>query len=209
MPKKVDVKKDVVKKKVSVKKVSSDMKVAGMKIEKVQKVAAPKAVRVVSKIGGHKVSPHAIDQAMQGGKMNQRAEQQARSTMKNQENVKMMDKDRMMNQHKKTVEILSDANKMAVEIVKSLSTLQTQFMRQSFEDFSSMMKEISAAPMSPESWKNQAGHMKDSMSKVVDHSSNMSNMMIKTNNDLYNKFQNHFSDAFEDMKYSVVSKKKH
>jgi hypothetical protein len=72
----------------------------------------------------------------------------------------------------------------------------------------SMMKSMSAAPMSPESWNHQASRMKDSMSKAVEHSSNMSNVMIKSQSDLYNKFQNHFQDAFEEMKYNVVNRKR-
>lgn len=124
--------------------------------------------------------------------------------------VKMYkDANMMMNHHKKAMEALSDASKMAVEVVKSLSSMQTQFMRQSFEDFQMMMKEMSAAPMSPESWRSQAMHMKDSMNKAVDYSSNMSNFMIKSNADLYNKMQHHVSDSFDEMKHNVMGVNRH
>ncbi len=119
-----------------------------------------------------------------------------------------MDKEMYMNNQRKVVDALSDANKMAMEVAKTLSSLQNQFMKQAFEDMNIIMKSMSAAPMSPESWKVQANAMKDSMSKAVEHSSNMSNTVIKSQSDLYNKFQNHFQDAFEEMKYNVVNRKR-
>lgn len=119
-----------------------------------------------------------------------------------------MDKEMYMNNQRKVVDALSDANKMAMEVAKTLSSLQNQFMKQAFEDMNTIMKSMSAAPMSPEAWKMQANAMKDSMSRAVEHSSNMSNAVIKSQSDLYNKFQNHFQDAFEEMKYNVVNRKR-
>lgn len=212
------VKKPVARKKAPTKNMKEAIEAPAIKVNAV-KSPSPKGKQKASVISVKakvtktpqvkKISKKMVDDAMNHCVKHDAEEKMQHKNFYNQENFKMLDKDAMMNHHKKAMETISDANKMAVEIVKSLSSLQTQFMRQSFEDFTSMMKEMSATPMSPDSWKNQAKHMKDSLSKAVDHSSNMSNVMIRSNNDLYNKFQNHFSEVFEDMKYNVVSKKKH
>jgi hypothetical protein len=126
----------------------------------------------------------------------------------NQKDMKKMDREAMMNNHRRSMESMSDASKTAVEVVKSISNMQSQYMRQMFEDFNAMMKDMSAAPLSPEVIKQQSVRMKDSFSKANEHATAVSNLMMNSNKDLYSKMQNQMHDAFEEMKYSAVSRKR-
>jgi phasin family protein len=118
------------------------------------------------------------------------------------------DRDTVIGNHRNNLEAINDANKMAIEVMKSISTLQTQYIRQTFEDFNSMLRELSTTPPSPENWKNQASRMKDSVSKAIDHSSNMANIVVKSNTDIYNQMQNRMNDSFEELKLNKQNKYK-
>jgi hypothetical protein len=67
---------------------------------------------------------------------------------------------------------------------------------------------MTQVPMTPDMLKNQASRMKDSMSKAVEHSSDVTNILVKSNTDMYHKIQNHMTDSFEEMKYAAMGRKK-
>lgn len=192
----VDVEKKAVKTKTVKSKVTGDT--LKIEIPKIKKTAKPKISLKASK-SAKQEKPHQTQHE------NNHHVHDAKHYTK--EYFKM-DKEFFLINQRKTAEAIADVSRMATDVVKAMSSLQSQFMRQSMDDFGMMMKEFTAAPMSTETYRNQASRMKDSMHKAMDHSAQMSNIVVKSNSDLYDKFQNHFSDAFEELKYNAVGKKK-
>ena len=48
----------------------------------------------------------------------------------------------LIEHHKKNLDALSDAQKMAVEVIKNIAQLQTQFVRQTFEEMHASMRQV-------------------------------------------------------------------
>ena len=51
-------------------------------------------------------------------------------------------KEAVMENHRKNLTAIQDANKMAVEVIKTIAQLQSQYVKQTFEDMNAMMREI-------------------------------------------------------------------
>ena len=67
----------------------------------------------------------------------QKVKDTMKETVKNiSKKMPTLDKEAMMNSHKKNMEALTEANKMAIEVMKSLAHLQSQYVKQTFEDIS-------------------------------------------------------------------------
>jgi phasin family protein len=121
----------------------------------------------------------------------------------------MMDRDAVINNHRKNLDAMNDASKTAMDLLKSVTNLQNQYTRQAFEDFNTLLRDMVQSPQAPEQWKKQATRLKDSMTKAIDHTANVSNIVVKTNSEFYKKAQNHAKDAFEEMKFTAMAQKKH
>ncbi len=120
-----------------------------------------------------------------------------------------IDRDELINNHRKNLDAMNDANKMAMDVMKSIATLQSQYIKQTFEDFTAIIREMSQKPPSEDQLKNQASRLKESISKAVDHTSALSNIIVQSNGEFYKKMQNNMNDSFEEMKYKASSRKKH
>ncbi len=112
-----------------------------------------------------------------------------------------IDREAIMNNHRKNLDAINDANKMAVEVIKTIAQLQSQYVRQTFDDINSMMREMSASqPSSHQQWESHAGKIKEVMTKALDHSANIANVMVKSNHELYGKMQDRFNEHLDEMK---------
>ena len=120
-----------------------------------------------------------------------------------------IDRDELINNHRKNLEAMNDANKMAMDVMKTVTTLQSQYIKQTFEDFTAIIREMSQKPLSADGLQNQSSRLKESVSKAVDHTSALANIIVKSNGEFYKKMQNNMNESFEEMKYQAASKKKH
>jgi phasin family protein len=120
-----------------------------------------------------------------------------------------IDRDELINNHRKNLEAMNDASKMAMDVMKTITTLQSQYIKQTFDDFTAIIREISQKPLSADSLKNQSSRLKESVSKAVDHTSTLANIIVKSNGEFYKKMQNNMNESFEEMKYQAAGKKKH
>ncbi|MES2608525.1 MAG: phasin family protein [Pseudomonadota bacterium] len=119
-----------------------------------------------------------------------------------------MDRDTMVNKHRKNLDAMNDASKTAMDLLKSVTNLQNQYARQAFEEFNTMLRDMVQTPQTSEQLKKQASRLKESMTKAMDHTSNVANIVVKTNSDFYKKAQNHAKDAFQEMKFTAMAKKR-
>ena len=120
----------------------------------------------------------------------------------------MMDRDAMINNHRKNLDAMNDASKTAMDLLKSVTTLQNQYVRQAFEEFNTILRDMVQTPQTPEQVEKQASRLKESMTKAMEHTSNVANIVVKTNSDFYKKAQNHAKDAFQEMKFTTMAKKR-
>ncbi|RZI45405.1 phasin family protein [Candidatus Finniella inopinata] len=110
-----------------------------------------------------------------------------------------IDHEAILSHHKKNLDALSDAQKMAVDVIKNIAQLQTQFMRQTFEEMQSSFKEVMQSPASKEKLKAHADNVKQSLFKAVDHHSNISDIVLKSHKDVYSLVQDRFKDGAQSL----------
>lgn len=111
-----------------------------------------------------------------------------------------VNREAVMASHRKNLETLNEANKMAVDVMKSIATLQGQFMRQTFEDMNAYVKDVISQKVNPEAHSEK---LKSAVSKAMEHSSNIANIMLKSNQDLFKTIQNRFEDGVEEMQHQM------
>lgn len=100
---------------------------------------------------------------------------------------------------RQNMESLNEASRLAVEVIKSISTLQTQYMRQTFDDMGAMMRDLVSKPSSPDAVPQQAIRLQNAMARTFDHSSNVANILMNSNQEMSKKSQHSMEDAFEKM----------
>lgn len=119
-----------------------------------------------------------------------------------------MDKDAVMASHKKNLEALTEANKMAVEVMKSISQLQTQYIKQTFEDMSAIMQNITSASSSQATLAQHSQNVKDQLSRIMDHGTNISNTMKNGQREILDIMHNRFSEGMNEANDMFAHKKK-
>jgi phasin family protein len=111
-----------------------------------------------------------------------------------------MDKESMMMSHRKNMEALTEANRMAVEVMKSIAQLQSQYVKQTFEDMASIMKDTMAhPPVSKEAVSKHTGHVKSQVEKAVGHGSNMAGAIAKSQKEIFDLMHNRYSEGMSEM----------
>ena len=113
-----------------------------------------------------------------------------------------IDREKLIDHHKKNLDALSDAQKMAVEVIKNIAQLQTQFVRQTFEEMHASMREVMQHPRSKEKLTAHADNVKQTLFKAVDHHASISDIVLKSHKDVYNLVQDRFKDGSESIKKS-------
>lgn len=120
------------------------------------------------------------------------------------------DKERILDMHRKNMEALNEANTMAVNVMKQISQLQGQFMEQTFQEIGEVIQENL-------NFKNMASgdHItrnKKVVTNAVDrafkHSTSISQIMLKSNQDLFKNVQNRFEEGMKEMQDNI-NKTKH
>lgn len=123
-----------------------------------------------------------------------------------------LDREAMMNSHKKNMEALTEANRMAVEVMKSIAQLQTQYVKQTFEDMSSIMKDMFVhPPMSKESVEKQSDHLKNQTNKAFEHGANISATLAKSQKEIFDIMHSRYNEGAKEafgMKDDIVHKMK-
>lgn len=121
----------------------------------------------------------------------------------------LMDRDALISNHRKNLDAINDASKTTIDLLKSVTALQNQYVKQTFEDFNAMLRDMTQKPQAPDQWENSAARFKESMTKAVDHSSNVANIVVKTNGEFFKKVQEQAQETFKELKFPNVASRKH
>lgn len=111
-----------------------------------------------------------------------------------------LDKESMMMSHRKNMEALTEANRMAVEVMKSIAQLQSQYVKQTFEDMASAMKEtMSHPPVSKDALSAHAGHVKAHVEKAAKHGSTVASQISKSQKEIFDLMHKRYSESMGEM----------
>jgi len=112
--------------------------------------------------------------------------------------------------HRKNMETLNEANKMAVDVMRQITELQGQFMRQTFEDIDEVIREnLSFKSMNPqEQIAKNAQRLQTAVQRAMSHAGQISEVMLQSNKDLFKNVQNRFEEGIQEMK-GAMNKTKH
>lgn len=107
--------------------------------------------------------------------------------------VPQIDKDAILANHRKNLEALTEANRMAADVMQSISQLQSQYVKKTFDDFNKMFS-MAIAKKSEDSFVKTAQQAKDGISNAVDHTAKVANMISKSSKDIYDVIQKRMAD---------------
>ncbi|WP_010302780.1 phasin family protein [Candidatus Odyssella thessalonicensis] len=111
-----------------------------------------------------------------------------------------IDKESMMLSHRKNMEALTEANRMAIEVMKSITQLQSQYVKQTFEDMASIMKDSMAhPPASKEAVAKHANHVKSQVEKAVSHSKNVAGTIANSQKEIFDLMHKRYSESMSEM----------
>lgn len=116
-----------------------------------------------------------------------------------------IDKESMMKAHRKNMESLTEANKMAVEVMKNIATLQSQYIKKTFEDMTEIMKSFMKADVSKEANQDRTDLMRNQMHRVFDHSSGISDLIARSQRDMIDRMYDRYNEGASELS-DVVKK---
>lgn len=110
------------------------------------------------------------------------------------------DKESLMKSHQRNLEALNEATKMAMEVMKSIATLQSQYVKQTFDDMSKVMKDMMGQPLNKnadpkDALKTHAGAVKDHVSRAFDHTANISNIIAKSQREMFDRMHQRYQEG--------------
>ncbi|PIZ33803.1 MAG: hypothetical protein COY39_01615 [Alphaproteobacteria bacterium CG_4_10_14_0_8_um_filter_37_21] len=112
--------------------------------------------------------------------------------------------------NKKNMQSLQDANRMALEVMREITELQGRFMQNTFDDVTEMVREnMEFKNKTPQQYMaDQGERMQMAVSRAMDHSSNVSDIMLKSNQKLFKNVKTQFDEGMKEM-HIHLSKMKH
>ena len=112
--------------------------------------------------------------------------------------------------NKKNMESLQDANRMALEVMRQITELQGRFMQQTFDGVTEMVREnMEFKNKTPQEYMaDQGERVQMAVSRAMDHSSNLSDIMLKSNQKLFKNVKTQFDEGMKEM-HIHLSKMKH
>jgi hypothetical protein len=114
----------------------------------------------------------------------------------------------LIESHKKNLKVLSNAHKKTAEVMKSIATLQSQFVKQTFEDLNTVMR----SAMTQKAGKpiDLSGHtdtMKNSLHRAVDHAQNISSMLSSSGKEIHASVHERMEESKEEIKAHMAKQR--
>ena len=123
-------------------------------------------------------------------------------------NMPSFDKEKLIKTHRKNIEALTEANKMAVEVMQSLTQLQSQYMKKTFEDMTSMMQGMMSNSNQAIPLEKHAAVVKNHIDRTMEHGKAITSTLAQTHHNIYELFQNCMTSGMKDNEESSEDKKK-
>lgn len=113
--------------------------------------------------------------------------------------MQSFDKESLMKSHQQNIEALTEANRMAMDVMKSIATLQSQYIKQSFEDMSKIMREMMGQPFDKNAdpkdlLTKQSSVVKEQVSRAFEHSTNVTSLLAKSQREMFDSMQKRYQE---------------
>ncbi|MBX9976912.1 MAG: phasin family protein [Alphaproteobacteria bacterium] len=105
-----------------------------------------------------------------------------------------MDRQSRLESHKKKVESITEASKKAADIMKNLSQLQQQYMKEAFESMTNMMKDMMSHGATQEGMQKHTENLKKHLSHAIDHGTTVASVISKTHKDAFETVKQHVAE---------------
>lgn len=119
-----------------------------------------------------------------------------------------VDRDNLLINHKKNMDTLGEVNKLAMEVMRSVNQLQTQYFRQAFEEMGKMATDY----MNQVSKTNLMNMHTEGLKSKIDAANEMgvkiTNQIAKSGKDMYEVLKQRVSEGMEDMRNIAEKNKK-
>lgn len=117
---------------------------------------------------------------------------------------------KIMDNHKKNLESISEANKIAIDVIKSLAKMQSDFVKQTFEDMNAMMRTaMTQKPGQPIDMSQYSDTLQHSMHRTLEHSKNVGHVLSNSGKEIHTKMKDRFEELGSDIKAHVAKHSKH
>lgn len=116
----------------------------------------------------------------------------------------------LVENHKKNLKVLNEANKKAAEVMKSVSALQSQFAKQTFEDLNTMMRGMmTKKPGEPVNPLAHAETIKNSFQRAIDHAHHVSSLLSKSGKEIHATMHERMEEGKEEVKAHMAKHTHH
>lgn len=121
----------------------------------------------------------------------------------------LLNRESMIKQHRKNLETINSCNAMAFEVMKSIGQLQAQFLKQSFEDIASSMRNY-VQNMDHKEGSDSTGKMHSHVKRWTEYGHTMNALLTKSHRQMYEVLHNHLQESVGQVReMSKKAKKSH
>ena len=106
--------------------------------------------------------------------------------------------DEALASHRKNIQALSEAGKVAAEVMQTISQLQGKFMNEAFERMNEMMKEFTKTAMNPDALKKHSQSVKEHISKGLEHQNKIVKVAGESQKKIVTHLQDHLKETFRE-----------
>lgn len=107
-------------------------------------------------------------------------------------------KEAMMANHNKNLDALSDSNRMAIEVLKSIAKLQSDYIKQTFEDMNHILRE--SIKNNSKDHQAHAKKIQETMHRSLDHSINIGSVMANSHKEIHSRLHDRIREGMEEIR---------
>lgn len=116
----------------------------------------------------------------------------------------------LIESHQKNLRVLNEANKKAAEVMKSIASLQSQFVKQTFEDFNAMMRGMMTQKAGePIDFSAHSETLKNTFERTLDHAHKVGNVLSKSGKEIYSNVQDRMEEGKDELKAHLDKHRTH
>jgi phasin family protein len=112
----------------------------------------------------------------------------------------MPDMEAVLSAHKRNLEALSDANRVALEGAQAVARRHMEIMQSTMSGLSAKLKDISVADTPKDRAAKQADMLKQAYENAVMNTRELGDLIQKTNTEAMSRLNHRFSEAMTEMK---------
>lgn len=106
----------------------------------------------------------------------------------------------LLNCHQNNMKVMTEINKIALQMVQSFMQLQSDYMRQNFEEIQGVAQQMSQSPFLPNAIALDPGKVKTIMEKASRHTQDCGKVFVDTSCQIRDIMNDHVVESLEEFK---------